>query len=314
VTSDTLDNKHALPNDETRDLYASFSRRLQLEPEMSIDGMRDLFEQWHLATAEPSDVTYLEVTEAPVPATWCVPPGADDGRAIIYTHGGGFVVGSRHSHRKLAGHLAARAATPVLIIDYRRAPEHPHPAQVDDTVAMAKWLMGAEGRSHWEIALAGDSAGGNIAVSSALRLTREGLAPAAVVAMSPWFDMENTGASLDENAEHDAMVDRPTLEIMSGLVLNEESPQTPAANPLYGDLSSLPPVFVTASSHETLRDDAVRFAGRAEAAGRDFTLLLEPNVQHVFQMAAGRSAVADRSLARIGEWLRARFDAADQAS
>jgi monoterpene epsilon-lactone hydrolase len=304
VTSDRLDDPGHRSGDALRDLYASFAQRMMQDENMSLEAMRDLFEQWHIGCAEPVDVTYREVTDAPTPATWCLPDRAGQRGAIVYTHGGGFVVGSRHSHRKLAGHLAARAAMPVLIIDYRRAPEQPHPAQVEDAVATATWLMGLEGRSPSELALAGDSAGGNIAVSAALQLASEGHAPGAVVAMSPWFDMENTGGSLSENAEHDAMVNRPMLEIMTGLVLDGQSPQAPAANPLYADLSSLPPCLVTASSHETLRDDAIRFVDRARAAGANATLRLEPNAQHVFQMAAGRSAAADRSLELIGNWLQ----------
>lgn len=291
-------------SDELRELYASFTRRLQDEPEMSIDGMRDLFEQWHLGAAEPEGVTYLEAGDAPVPATWCIPSGADQRSAVVYTHGGGFVVGSRHSHRKLAGHLAARSGSRVLVIDYRRAPEHPYPAQVDDAVASADWISRTEGLSMQQIAFAGDSAGGNIAASSALRAASRGASPAALVCMSPWFDMENAGPSLEENAPHDAMVDRQTLEIMTGLVLNGQSPDTPGANPLRADLALLPPTFVTASEHETLRDDAVRFAARAEEAGSTIVLELEPHAQHVFQMAAGRVASADDSLERIGQWLR----------
>ena len=290
--------------DELRDLYASFTRRLQDEPEMGISAMRDLFEQWHLGAAEPEGVTYREAADAPVPATWCIPPGADPDSAVVYTHGGGFVVGSRHSHRKLAGHLAVRSGSRVLVIDYRRAPEHPFPAQVDDAIAAADWILRTEGLSIEQIAFAGDSAGGNVAASSALRAASRDMSPAAVVCMSPWFDMENTGFSLEENAPHDAMVDRATLEIMTGLVLNGQSPETPGANPLRADLSLLPPTFVTASEHETLRDDAVRFAARAEEAGREIVLELEPHAQHVFQMAAGHVERADDSLERIGQWLR----------
>ncbi len=130
--------------------------------------------------------------------------------------------------------------------------------------------------------------------------------------MSPWFDMENSGESLAENAQLDAMVNKEMLEIMTGLVLDGEAPQTPGANPLHADLSSLPPILLTASSHETLRDDATRLAAKAEAAGRDVTLHLEPNAQHVFQMAAGRSEGADSSLVLIGEWLQAQFAASAQ--
>jgi epsilon-lactone hydrolase len=294
-------------SDPLRELYSSFTRELTSQPEMSTDGMRAVFERWHLATAEPLDVTYREAAGSPVPATWCVPLRSSEAAAIVYTHGGGFVVGSRHSHRKLAGHLATYAETPVLVIDYRRAPEHPHPAQVEDTLSVAKWLIETEGFSHRGLALAGDSAGGNIALSAALRLCAEGLGPSGVVALSPWFDMENTGESLATNAEHDAMVNRETLEVMRELVLSGQSPQAPAANPLHADLSSLPPTLLTASSHEALRDDAVRLASLAELAGCDVTLRLEPEAQHVFQMAAGNSTAADQSLAYIGDWLKARY-------
>jgi epsilon-lactone hydrolase len=313
VSNDTLDGSDRIPDDELRDLYASFSRRLEAEPEMSIDGMRDLFEQWHRGAAEPDDVTYREAEGAPVPAIWCLPARTAGQRAIVYTHGGGFVVGSRHSHRKLGGHLAVRSATPVLLIDYRRAPEHPYPAQVEDTAASARWLMETQGLSPSQIAFAGDSAGGNIALSTGLRLADEGLAPAAIVAMSPWFDMENSGASLAENAELDAMVNREMLEIMTGLVLDGKAADTPGANPLHADLSALPPLLLTASAHETLRDDAVRLAARAEAAGRDVTLHLEPGAQHVFQMAAGKSDAADRALDLAGEWLGEKFAAVGAA-
>jgi len=304
----TDDTTGESPGDELRDLYASFTQRLAAEPALDIEGMRDLFERWHLGCAEPEDVTYHEAADTPVPATWCLPSGAAGmQRAIVYSHGGGFVVGSRHSHRKLAGHLATQAATPVLVIDYRRAPEHPYPAQVDDTVAVARWLLQA-GYSANRIAFAGDSAGGNIAASSSLRLSADGVLAAAVVCMSPWFDMENSGGSLEENASSDAMVNRATLEAMTELVLAGQPANDPGANPLYADLSLLPPTLVTASAHETLRDDATRFVERAEAAGSEVSLHLEPGAQHVFQMAAGRAQAADDSLRQIGKWLQERFE------
>jgi len=293
--------------DPLRTLYAGFAQRMDDDPEMAVDAMRDVFEQWHQGTAEPDDVTYREAVGAPVPATWCVPVDADRTRAIVHTHGGGYIVGSRNSHRKLAGHLATWAATPVLLVDYRRTPESPYPAQVEDDVAIVRWLIESEGLSPSQIALSGDSAGGNIAVTSGLRLQEEGLAPAAIVTMSPWFDLENSGPSLDENAEHDAMVKKPVLEIMSGLYLNGLAADSPEANPLHADLSSLPPILITTSTHETLRDDATRLAARAEEAGRDVTLHLEPDAQHVFQMGAGNSEAADRSLATIGKWLQEKF-------
>lgn len=292
--------------DHLTTLYRGFADRLARTPGMSVDAMRDLFEGWHLATAEPADVQYAEAQGAPVPATWCHP--AEDsgkvggsGRVVVHAHGGGFVVGSRHSHRKLAGHLATQANASTLVVDYRRAPEHPSPAAIEDLVSTVSWLVDA-GRRPVDIVLSGDSAGGNVAVSTALRLADRGTPPGGVVALSPWFDLANTGESLTENADHDAMVDRPTLQLMAELYLAGTSPVAAAVNPLHADLSALPPLYLAASRHEALRDDAVRFAERAAAAGVPVTLELQDGQQHVYQMGAGRLGVADESLRRIGRW------------
>lgn len=289
--------------DHLSTLYSGFSARLARTPDMGIDAMRDLFDGWHRGTAEHEPARYAEATGAPLPATWCRADDAGSRTVIVYAHGGGFVVGSRDSHRKLGGHLAGRSGTAVLVVDYRRAPEHPFPAAIDDLVATARWLIDQGYRAE-NIAFAGDSAGGNLAVNAALRMIRDGAAPGAVLVLSPWIDLANTGSSLEENAGHDAMVDRPTLEVMTGLYLAGESPVAPHANPLHADLSQLPPLFVTASRHETLRDDAVRLADRVQAHGGSVVLELAEGQQHVFQMGAGRSAVADESLDRIGRWLR----------
>jgi acetyl esterase/lipase len=198
--------------------------------------MRDLFDGWHRGTAEHELARYAEAVGAPLPATWCRADGASPRTVVVYAHGGGFVVDSRDSHRKLCGHLAARSGIPALVVDYRRAPEHPFPAAIDDVVATARWLID-QGCSAEHIAFAGDSAGGNIAVNAALRMIRDGAAPGAVVTLSPWIDLANTGSSLDENAAHDAMVDRSTLELMTGLYLAGESPVAPHVNPLHADRS-----------------------------------------------------------------------------
>jgi monoterpene epsilon-lactone hydrolase len=287
--------------DHLTTLYSGFAARLARTPDMGVDAMRDLFEGWHLGTTEPTGVQYAEAEGAPVPATWCRALGGS-GRVVVHAHGGGFVVGSRHSHRKLAGHLAARAGASALVVDYRRAPEHPFPAAIDDLVSTVGWLIDA-GHRPADIVLSGDSAGGNLALSAALRLVERGTPPAGVVALSAWFDLATTGESLAENADHDAMVDRPTLQLMAELYLAGESPDAAAVNPLHADLAPLPPLYLAASRHKTLRDDTMRLAERARAAGVPVTLELEDGQQHVYQMGAGRLAVADESLTRIGRWI-----------
>lgn len=287
------------------DLYADWSARMAADPEMGLPALRDLFEEWHLATVEPEGVTYAEVTAGGVPALWCRPVDAVADRVLLYTHGGGFVVGSRHSHRKLAGHLARAIGCHALVVDYRRAPEHPFPAQLDDCVSAYRWLL-AEGIAPGHIASCGDSAGGNLAISVALRLRADGdQLPAALVPMSPWLDMEHKGETLDTNAGSDALVQRPILTAMSTMFLGPDgSAVDPLANPLLADPAGLPPMFINAGGAETLLDNAVRFGESARRAGVDVTVDVVPGMQHVFPFLAGRAPEADRAVADIARWVR----------
>lgn len=287
-----------------KDLYASWAGRMAADPEMALEALRDLFEAWHEATIEPTEVTYEQVDAGGVPALWCLPNGADRSRALIWCHGGGFVVGSMHSHRKVAAHLAKAAGVPALVIDYRRAPEHPFPAQVEDAVRTYRWLVG-QGVEPGHIATTGDSAGGNLCTSMVLQLRDDGdPLPAAILPLSPWYDMEGKGESLDSRAGVDALVQKPILLGMAGMFLGGASATDPLANPLYADLTGLPPMYLQVGDHEALLDDSTRFTAMARAAGVDVTLEVEPEMQHVFHFLAGRAPEADQAVARLGRWVR----------
>lgn len=290
------------------DLYSDWSARMTAEPEMGLPALRDLFEEWHLPTVEPEGVTYAETDADGVPVMWCAPIDATPDRVLLYSHGGGFVVGSRHSHRKLAGHMARAIGCRALVVDYRRAPEHPFPAQLEDCVTAYRWLLG-QGIEPGHIATSGDSAGGNLAISVALKLRADGdPPPAALVPMSPWLDMEHKGKTLDSNSGTDALVQRGLLEAMSGMFLGPNgSAIDPLANPLYGDPTGLPPVFLTAGGDETLLDNAQRFAEVARSAGVDVTIAVVAGMQHVFTFLAGRATEADGTIADVAAWLRPRI-------
>lgn len=166
-------------------LYRGWADRMAANPEMDLDSLRDLFEEWHLPTAEPEGVTYAEVDAGGVPAIWCNPIGAAEDRVIVYTHGGGYVVGSMHTHRKLAGHLARRTGCRALVIDYRRAPEFPHPTPTEDAVTAYRWLLD-QGIEAGHIATCGDSAGGGMCTAMVLAARDQGLPlPAAIMPLSP---------------------------------------------------------------------------------------------------------------------------------
>src|SRR3954451_5455985 len=222
-------------------------------------------------------------------------------------HGGGFAVGSAASHHKLAGHVAKALGATAVVLDYRRAPEHPHPAQVEDGVAVFTALLDRGIRPE-DVTPIGDSAGGNLAVAIPLALREQGgPLPGSVIAFSPWLDMENKGETLRTNDATDALITVELLEGMIAGVLGEAvHPATPLANPLYADFTGFPRLYVNAGGAESLLDNATRLAERTRAAGVDVTLSVVDGMQHVFPFLAGRAREADEEIAAIGRWYRSR--------
>lgn len=292
--------------DFLRALYQTWSDRMAANPAMTIPDLRSLFDEWHQPTLEPEGVTYKSDTLAGVEAIWALPVGADVQKVILYTHGGGFAVGSAASHRKLAGHLAKHLGVTAVVLDYRRAPEHPFPAQLEDSTAVYRELL-ARGFKAGNITTSGDSAGGNLAIATVLTLRDEGVAlPGAVIAFSPWLDMEHVGKTLQTNDATDALVKKPVLEAMSGMFLGEKGSRTnPLANPLKADYTGFPRLYLNAGSHETLLDNATDLAEIAKAAGVDVTLSVVDGMQHVFPFLAGRAHEADDEMHRIARWFKA---------
>nr|AJD73954.1 esterase lipase [uncultured microorganism] len=174
-------------------------------------------------------------------------------------------------------------------------------------VTACQWLR-ANGYPAEHTATAGDSAGANLAISTALKLRELGEPlPAAIIAFSPWLDMENRGKTLETNADSDALVSRAVSEMMATMYLGGASPAEPLANCLHADLSGLPPVFVAAGGAETLLDNAERFVEQAQSSGVDATLEIQPGQQHVYQFMAGRAKEADATIHNAAEWLRPRL-------
>lgn len=192
------------------------------------------------------------------------------------------------------------------MVDYRRAPEHPHPAQIEDGVAVFNALL-ERGIAPQDITTIGDSAGGNLAVAVPLALREQRLPqPGHVIAFSPWLDMENSGETLVTNDATDCLITAPLLEGMIAGVLAEGriDPKTPLANPLYADFTGFPRLYINAGGAESLLDNATRLAERARAAGVDVTLSVVENMQHVFPCLAGRAPEADEEIRRIADWYR----------
>ncbi len=252
------------------------------------------------------DVIVTPVDAGGVPAEWVAAPGADPRRTMLYLHGGGYVICSINTHRELASRLARAAAARVLLIGYRLAPEHPHPAAVEDAVTAYRWLLG-RGASPARTVIAGDSAGGGLTVATLVALRDAGVAlPAAGVCISPWVDMEGLGESMTTKADVDPMVQREQLVEMGKLYLGGKPPRTPLASPLYADLTGLPPLLIQVGTAETLLDDSTRLAGCALEAGVD--VMLEPweDMIHVWHIFATMLPEAREAIERVGAFVRER--------
>ena len=286
-------------------LYTDWSDRMAANPDMTVADLRALFGEWETATLEPEGVSYASGQVGGVDGIWVYPAAGDKDRVLLYTHGGGFVVGSSSTHRKVSGHVAKALGVTAFVPDYRLAPEHPFPAQVDDAVAVFHGLINA-GIEADKIATIGDSAGGNLAVASVLRLRELGAQlPGCVIAFSPWLDMELTGESLDRNAATDALVQRPILQGMRDLFLGEGTAANhPIASPLHSEYQGFPPLYVNVGSIETLLDDSVRLHEKASTQGVNSTLSVVEGMQHVFPFLAGRTAEADEEIERIADWYK----------
>jgi len=293
-------------SDYLRELYQNWTDRMTASPEMGLDDMRALFDEWAKATFEPEGVAYKNDKIAGVDAIWALPLESDQSKVLIFTHGGGFAVGSAASHRKLAGHVAKALGVTSLVLDYRLAPEQPFPTQIEDSVAVYKELLD-RGIKPENITTIGDSAGGNLAVSSVLKFRELGLPlPGSVIAFSPWIDMELNGETLDSNEATDALVVRPILEAMVGMFLGDSGKaDDPLANPLHADFSGFPPIYINAGSVETLLDDAKRLHARVTDAGVNSTLSIVDGMQHVFPFMAGRATEADNEIEKISRWYAA---------
>jgi acetyl esterase/lipase len=289
-------------------LFASVKERVS-KPDLDLATIRDIVESLHLAASEPEAVAYAEVDAGGVPALWCIPEGCDADRVLLHSHAGGTVVFSMHTDRKAVGHIARAVGVRALVLDYRRSPEHEFPAQIDDVETAYHWLI-AQGIRPQNIASIGHSIGGNLAVSLAVTLRDKGAPlPAAILSVSPWYDMEMKNETLESNARTDALLSRRLLEVFreSWIGGTGVARSDPRVNMLYADLSGLPPILVYYGAYEMLAGEAIEFAKRAKDAGVDVSLRALAEGQHNFILGAGSVPEVDLAIEEIARWLRSRL-------
>src|SRR5262245_31513334 len=284
--------------------YADTLRHTPRMVEMQLNEQRAAGEQAEDLTALPVGISYQHTMPEGIVGLWAIPEHAEAGRAILYLFGGGHVISSVQSRRKFGGHLANVARCRVLIADYRLAPEHPFPADVEDATAAYKFLL-AEGHSPRGIAIGGESSAGGLTMSTLFALRDAGLAlPAGAFLLSPWIDPTCAAETHVLNRAVDLTATTAGLRRMAGQYLGDTDPRDPRVNALFADLSNLPPLFVQVGGLEILLDDSVQLVRRAAMHGTPSTLEIWPDMQHFFQIAIGIFPEAGEALARVGRWIQ----------
>lgn len=244
-------------------------------------------------------MTFKAASIGGVAGWWCRPATTLDGCAVLYLHGGAYVLGSAAAYRNFCGQIAARAGAAVFIVDYALAPEQQFPQAFNDAEAAYRGL-GEAGFSR--LVIAGDSAGGGLALALLLSWTaaakqNDGQRPVAGVAVSPWTDLALTGQSLETRASDDPLLTRDMLDEAAGLYLGDHDRRDPKASPLHGDFTGLPPVLIHVGEDEVLLDDSRRVAVRIEATDGSVQLNVWQGMTHVFasnlMLQAAKEALDD---------------------
>ena len=271
-----------------------------VNPSIPVTVQRHLISKAYLTSIPPRGCHFQDITAEGLPVTR-VSHGQEPRGILLYFHGGGYICGSPKTHRGLTGHLAKASGTMVIAPDYRLAPEHPFPAALDDAETIYRALLD-EGHPAAAISMAGDSAGGGLAIALCIRLREKALPlPASLTLFSPWTDLSNDHLYAPEA---EPLLNQGWIDKAARLYCGPESRSNPLVSPIHGDLSGLPPMLIQVGSEEILLNDSVRLADTAKKAGVEVNLAIFNSLWHVFQVHAGQLDRATEAVAEAGEFIR----------
>ena len=253
----------------------------------------------------PKDVKFEKVDISGITALWISTPEVVEENVVLYLHGGGYVQGSINSHKEFGSRISRVSNSRVLLLDYRRAPENPYPAALDDAVAAYKWLIDDEGINPKKVIIGGESAGGGLTIATLLKLRDTDITlPAAAIILSPWTDLDMTGDSIRTKAKVDPLVSASDLFFLASLYIGDDEPKNPYISPLYADLKGLPPMLIQVGSAEILLNDSTRIAEKAKNAGVDVRLDIWEDMIHMFQLFASWAPEGQKANEKIGEFIQ----------
>ena len=299
---------------EQREMIDAILRQSAFPLGSSVDEQRELLRAAISAQPLPAEVTVTPAALGPIPTAEITVDGIEARHVVLYFHGGVYVIGDAFLAAALASQVGRRTHAKVISVDYPLAPEHPYPAAVDDALAAYDALL-QTGVAPSDIAFAGESAGGGLAIATLVNARDHGLPlPAAAFLMSPYVDLTLTGPSMETRREVDPLLSRELLQPRVDDYTAGQDAALPLISPLFADLSGLPPLIIQGGSHEVLLDDAVRLAGQAATADVDVTLEITPGVPHVFQAYHPILDEAAAALDRAGALLLAHLAGAERVT
>jgi acetyl esterase/lipase len=279
-----------------------------------VSEQRRLLAEFASAQPLPAGVTVTAAALGGVPTAEITVDGIEPRHIVLYFHGGVYVIGDAFQAAGLASQIGRRTRAKVISVDYRLAPEHPYPAAVDDALAAYEALL-QNGTAPSDIAFAGESAGGGLAVATLVNARDHGLPlPAAAFAMSPYADLTLAGTTMQTKGEVDVLMSRENLQARVTDYTSGQDAALGLISPVFADLSGLPPLIIQAGSHEVLLDDAVRLARQAAIADVQVTLDITPRVPHVFQAYAPILDEGAAALDRAGQFLTAHLAGAERVT
>lgn len=257
----------------------------------------------------PKNTEITPVRAGDVAAEWISAPDAKTDSAVLYLHGGAFIMGSPATHREIAARLSATAHAKMLVIDYRLAPEHPFPLALKDSLTAYRWLLD-NGYSGKRVCIGGDSAGGGLTLQTLITLRDEGDAlPAGAFFLSPQTDWVHfDGESYVTRSAVDPLNTEEMCKFSASLYVSGDDPCSPLLSPVNADLTGLPPLCIHVGDHEILLSDSIRLAERARASGVDIDLKVWPGMWHFFQASARFVPEARRSIDDIGRFVRSHHE------
>ena len=276
----------------------------EADPDIPIEKMRAFFEKEAQMVPVAEDVVCETVEMGGIPAEWISTPESSEDRILFYLHGGGYCIGSLDTHRDMVSRIARAGRARALSVEYRLAPENPHPAALEDSLAAYRALL-ASGADPTRIIIGGDSAGGGLTMATLISLRDAGdpLA-AAAVCLSPWTDLDETGDSAITKADVDPMIKPDGEKKMARNYAGGADLREPLLSPLYAELHGLPPMLIQVGTREVLLDDSTRFADRAREAGVDVTLEPWEEMFHVWQFFAFMLPEGKQAVDRLGEFIQ----------